>query len=546
MSLALAVALLFTLADERPLTLLTEPGGPGVTFTFPATDGRLDTGLWFGRGQAVSFEVTGEWTMWEGHFGTSNALGHRYRVGLYGWGALMGRVGGGAEFAVGMGRTVTTDAAGQLYLYPNTGNAGMPGGAGELQITVRGGRPQAEVIADLARQGTRLTVPADKGLVSDLFVEPDQEIVVDAFGEWTMYEGAAPTGPDGDSRRLLADHTPWGRLMMRVGGPDFAAGETYRLASQTTVRVRRGGLLSFAPATGEFAGHPRSGELTVVVRGARQATPELRARAAELAADHERQMAVLRLAQYRRALVLPPAAASPELMRAAQAQAEVLAIGRGTPQTARGRVVGFAGQPLAELAHGYTDGVRAIDGLWQTVRGRRALADTRATAVGVGVAAGVCLVLTGELPYKGHLPQAAVWPADGANGLPGEWSGQEEPPVVPVDLPRPFGSLVSLTIPRGLEDVLAARLTTRDGQPVPLYIAEPEAGGDTLVLVPLLSLRMHETYDAEVEFVSEGEANSVKWRFTIGRPEALPLALPRLDDPANPPIDLGRPPAAAS
>ncbi|MBI5834400.1 MAG: hypothetical protein HZB16_19050 [Armatimonadetes bacterium] len=549
MSAATLFALMLSLVGARGpvMSVGAEPAGPAVTLIFPAKSQRLETGLWLARGESLSFAVEGEWTMWAGHFGRSNAIGHRYRVGLYGWGCLMARIGGGGEFSVGTGRTLTADASGALVLYPNLGAVGMTEGDGELKVTIRGGRPEGQVIAELAAKGAQVQVPAaGDGTIADLYVEAGQEVRFDAFGQWRMYADGQLLGPDGDLRRRIADGVAWGRLMVRFGGPGFGVGEWQQVGGQRVVRAKQSGLVQFRPAVGQYEGHERSGALTVVVRGAQPATPELRRRAEVAAQDYERQMAYLRLCQYRRALMLPAPATSPELMRAAQAQAEYLAgLAPTAPaaQAARERVAGFGGQFLSEASHGYTDGVRAVDGLWQTVRQRMALADPRATAVGVGVASGqtpVCVVVTGALPNKSRLPDAAVYPADNAAGVPGTWNGLEEPALVPADQPRPYGCPVSLTVPTGIDLVAAATLVDRLKQPVACSLQGPPKGGATAVLVPLAPLKEHETYTATMTVVSGGKNKVATWRFTCGLPDGEPIARPRLDDPANPKCGLER------
>lgn len=554
------------------LLLAGPPTGEPVVLTFPAATGRLDTGLYVTRGESLSFEATGEWTMWDGHFGRSNALGHRYRVGLYGWGQLMARIGSGAEVAIGTRKTFTAADSGALYLYPNLGTAGMPAPAGELQVGIRGGRPVGTVIDALAAQGIKLTLPADGAFVP-VWVDPDHDVRFDVFGEWTMYEGGRPLTANGDAALRLPDGAPLGQLQVRCAGPTFGYGDWQPVGSQRTWHPRRAGLLELRPAVGPYAGHTRGGSLTVIVRGGHGATEAEAAVAARGAQDYERGMAYLRLCQYRRQLLLPRPACSPALMKAAQAHAEYLAardtrghaedpptLGyTGAGPLERALAMGFplrAGDPLAgailgEGLHGYTDGLRAIDGLWATVGQRAVMADPAATEVGVGVASGrqpVCVLLLGTRP--GALPKhsvAAAWPSDGQSGVAPSWSGREEPAVLPDDVPRPVGPLLSLTLEGKVEQVSPAELSDERDHKLPVLQPSPVTVklGTTVYVVPRAPLRSQQTYHLSLAAVVDGQPRTFAWRFITGSGALPPLAAPRLDDPANPPLSLDRwvPPA---
>ncbi|NUQ01279.1 MAG: hypothetical protein HUU35_15640, partial [Armatimonadetes bacterium] len=259
-------------------------------FTFAAAQERLDTGLYVQRGERLEIEARGSWTMWAGHYGRSNADGHRYRAGVYGWGRLMARVGSGEEISIGTHKAWTSPNEGLLVLYPNLGELGLRGGEGQLEIDVTGGTRVEQVIASLSKAGECVTVPAD-GTMTDLYVEEGQLVTIHAFGEWRMFEHGPLLTPDGDLTRRLPDGTPWGRLVARVGAPTFSVGETYPTGARRELRPARSGMLELSPAVGPYAGHARSGNLTVVVRGARRASPEDRAAAQRAAADYERSLA---------------------------------------------------------------------------------------------------------------------------------------------------------------------------------------------------------------------------------------------------------------
>ena len=533
-----------------------------ATLTMPASGGRLSTGLYVQRGESVSVAADGAWTMWAGHFGRSNALGHRYRVGLHGWGQLMARVGDGPEIAVGTAKTFTSATAGPLFLFPNTGDAGMPAPEGELRVTIRGGQPVDQVVAALAADGVQVEATASGG-VAPVYVEAGREVRLDAFGEWTMYEGGEPVSADGDPRRRLPDGTRWGRLSVRVGGPSFGVGPWQAVGSQGVYRPVRSGLLELAPAVGHFAGHTRAGTLTVVVRGGQPATDERR-RAAETAAqDYERESGCVRLAQYRKLLGVPEPVCSPPLMKAAQAHAEYLAARSqrghledpptlgytGRAPLDRATAMGFKGQMVTEAVHGLTDALVAVDSLWNTLGQRPALADPGALSVGVGVARGktaAFVLLVGvaadQTAKPGPRSAAAVYPADAQRGLPLAWSGLEEPPVLPADLPRPLGPPVSLST--NLEDAAFddPRLLDRLEQRVPTTLVGPVTtpGGTTLLLVPLAPLRPNETYRARVSLRAGETRRVVEWRFTTGATDLPPLPAPHLGDPTNPPVRLDR------
>jgi uncharacterized protein YkwD len=541
---------------------------PTAVLVFPAAAGRLDTGVFVARGETVKINADGEWTMWAGHYGLSNALGHRYRQGVYFWGQLMARVGGGGEIAIGTGRSFAASDSGELILYPNTGDLGIPAGDGQLTITIWGGRPVSAVVAELSAAGQAVTVPAaGEGVITDLWVEAGQPLRVDAFGQWRMFDGGPLLGPEGDPRRNLADGTAWGRLTARVGGPSFADSEPVSVGAQSVWRPTTSGLLALQAAVGEYAGHPREGSLTVIVRGAQPATEAQKAAAERAAQDRQRLLACLRLRQYRRHLRLGELAASPALMKAAQAHAEYLAaagrLGHDEQPTVQGYTgvgafdravdMGFRGRLLNEGIHGYTDGLMAIDGLWNTIHQRLALTDPTANVVGVGVAKGAVaafVVLTGSVQAPATKPtvrakqaDAATWPADGEVGATTRWSGLEEPSALPAGATGPFGPPLSLTILSGeIERLEQAVLLDGHDRPLPTYALGPELdpGHHTVCLVPQAPLATDESFTCRFKVIVGGVARTADWRFSTGSGTLSPFVAPRLGDPANPTFSLDR------
>ncbi len=548
------------------LPLVTAAGSQPTSFVFPAAQERLDTGLWFSRGNTVEVNATGEWTMWAGHYGKSNANGHRFRAGLYGWGRLMARVGSGQEISIGTQKRFTASDSGPLFLYPNAGEYGVRGGAGELQITVLGGTPVKEVIARLSETGVRVTVPADQGLITDVFVEDDQTVSIDAFGEWRMFENGPLLTAHGDLKRFLADGTPWGRLVARFGGTTFATGETYAIGASRQVRPNLGGLLELQPAVGPYYGQQRTGSLEVVIRGARLATDRDRQRADRRAADVERTLGFLRIHQLRHALSLPVAFGDPALMRAAQSHAEYLARhGGGHEQVAeqpgftgvtpaeRAAAAGFRGEVAGELIHGYTTGQQSIDGLWSTVYHRVPLVDPAATAYGVGVAKGsrpYYVVVAGvpavPPPDPTKVPEIATYPQDQQVSVPWSWSGLESPTALPADATGPVGYPISATLTRrNLTKVVKAELADRDGRPLPVWVIAPDRDPHrrlraSLFIVPRQPLEKQRTYYCAISVETDQGPLDYQWRFTTGLTETpLPVDV-RLGNPSSPKVDLGR------
>lgn len=540
-------------AQERP----TSPPATGLTLTFPASQGRLETGLYFRRGEPISVAAQGSWSMWGGHFGLSNAYGHRFRAGQYGWGCLMARIGSGDVLAVGTRNTWTASCFGTLVLYPNTGPYGVQDGQGELTLQITGGRPVEQVIDELvADDGLKLTLPAEVTEVPTGVYLPAGELVkIDAFGEWRMYPDGPLLTADGDGSRQLPNGQPWGRLMVRTGGQDFAVGEAQYVGQTTELRPKVGGILWLGPNIGDYTGQERSGKLTVVIRGGQPASRELTGRADRTAADYERTLAFLRIHQYRRAMELPDPVCSPELMRAAQQQASLLAAGQassGTPLE-RARAAGFKGTDVRECVHGYVAGIKAIDGLWNTVYQRAALVGPERRAVGIGVAKGVravCVVMVGAAPglpeVAGKVPELAAYPPHRGIDLPGSWSGQEKPSPLPSGAAAPLGAPVSVTLTHGkLLKVRRFELKNGRGETIPrellLLGADPaKLLAESVFLLPQEPLTPQTTYAclAQVE-TSDGPVR-LEWRFTTGRPGALPLAIPDPKSPAGPEVDLGR------
>ncbi|MCC7495460.1 MAG: CAP domain-containing protein [Fimbriimonadaceae bacterium] len=537
-------------------------------FEFAAAQGRLDTGLWVERGESIEVKASGAWTMWAGHYGKSDANGHRFRVGVHSWGRLMGQLGSGQPVAIGTQRQWLASESGQLVLFPHTGAYGLRGGDGALKIEVIGGRPVSEVLSKLAAEGTQVTLPAgSNGLITDLYASPDEVIQIDAFGWWTMFDGGPLWTADGDINRLVGNSIPWGRLVARFGGPTFSLSEDYAIGQSRAIRSGLGGILALFPQTAEFAGHVRSGELQVVVRGGRPATAADRLRSLQQTTDRERSIAFLRLHKLRHSLSLPAAWCSPELMRAAQAHAEYLAA-RGQESHAeqpgeagfsaatpaeRAKAAGFDGSAVTELIHGYTEGQRAIDGLWATVYHRMPLLDPAATAIGIGIAGGkapVCVVLSGvpatQRPDITKVPELATYPQDQQVQIPTTWNGLEEPSALAADAARPVGYPISATLTTtNIQKVLVARLADLDGVEVPCHLLAPGSDPQQMLrasafLVPREPLKRQETYQVMVRLAGEQGVFTKQWRFTTGYGSTPLAGDAQLGNPSNPAIVLGR------
>ncbi len=541
--------------------LLCVAPSPTRELTFEAAAGRLVTGVFVERGDLLDIRADGAWTMWGGHFGMSNAEGHRFRAGLFGWGRLMARVGAGQEISVGVHSRWTSADRGELVLYPNLGEYGVRDGRGALKVSVTGGRPVAQVVASLARSGVRIEVPAAATEIgTGVFVQDGDQLSVDAFGEWRMYDDGPWLSPAGDLRRLISEGIPWGRLVARFGGPTFAVGETFTVGPQREIRPRRGGLLYLGPAVGEYAGHARGGTLTVVVRGGAAATAEQAVAAQHRAEDYERTRAFLRLHEFRLAMGLPPAECDPVLMRAAQAHAVYLArhgldghaetAGQDgfTGVTPAERTNGFSGR-VAELVHGYTDGVTAVDGLLTAVYHRLPLMDPAATRYGVGVARSarpICVVVAGAPPGEARAAGPVVCPRDRQVYVPPSWSGLEDPSPLPAGAVGPVGFPIALVSPgtpiTAVEEAVV--LDSRD-QPVECWLLRPGSDPaklltDAVVLIPRRPLDPQRQYTVNLRArTAEGQITRT-WRFSTGYGGRLLPGDPQLDNPANPVIDLGR------
>lgn len=545
------------------LWLAVHASADPAVFKIAAADGRLNTGLFVRRGETISIEASGRWTMWGGHFGLSNAFGHRFRVGQYGWGQLMARVGAGAELAVGTRLTWTSAVAGLLVLYPNTGEYGVRDGQGELTVRVTGGRPIEEEIVSYGPDVIRITVPADSdGVVTDVVVDSRQPVQIDAFGEWRMHETGPPLPPEGDLTRLLSNGIPWGRLVAQLGGPSFAVGQSYPVGQSALLRPELGGVLHLRANVGEYAGHRREGALLVTIRGVRRGTPDELVAADRAAQDYERSRAFLRYHQYRLRLRLPEVRCDAALMRAAQAHAEYLArtgaVGHeetpgepgftGATPAERAEAAGLDGELAAEAVHGYTDGVEAVDGLWRTVYHRLGFLDARATRVGVGIASGrrpACVVLTGvptQADKSDPPPAAVMFPKDQQTGVPVAWNGIEQPSPFAEPPAGPVGFPLSLTLTDGeVDGPVSADLRDARGNPVPAMVISPQNDPHrllraTVAVVPTAPLQPLTSYGCRVRIGHQ----TYTWSFTTGTGGSPILPPVTLGAPANPPIDLGR------
>ena len=537
---------------------------------FPAGAGRLPTGLYVHRGDQIHIVALGEWTMWEGHFAPVNAAGHRYRAGNVSWGRLTARIGLGPEIAVGTERSWSASAPGELVLYPYVGDLGLKSPAGKLSLTIEGGTPVEQVIDELAKDGVKLTIPASGGpTITDLWVDPGETVEVDAFGEWTMWPQGTPVSATGDFDHRLEAGVPWGRLMARFGGPDFSTDPDYEVGVSRQLRPERGGLLEFRPAVGEYGAYQRSGQLTVVVRGARVADDRTRARAAREAEDYERAIGFLRVYQARKALALPDAFTAPALMRAAQAHAEYLAAHgggheeeagqtgfTGTTAAERATAAGFHGEVAGELIHGDLAGLDAVDGLWSTIYHRVPFLDPAVTAYGTGVAKGparIAFVVLAAVPTTqsaeppARLPAVTTYPLRDQVRVPASWSGLESPSPFEPTTPRPVGYPISVTLTGAdIAEVVDASLETIRGVPVPILVVAPGADPAGLLRATAF-LIAREAMDPETGYkvsitlkTTAGDEISESWGFTTGLGQRPFLTVPRLGHPANPPIDLGR------
>lgn len=552
------------------LALVWPAAAAPLKLEFPASAGRLVTGLYIHRGDELHITAEGQWTMWDGHFAPVNAAGHRYRTKNINWGRLTARVGTSPEVAVGTERTWSALEPGELVLYPFLGDLGLKAPSGTLQITIEGGTPTADVIQQLASEGVKLTLPAaGEPLITNLWVDPGKDVSIDAFGEWRMWPLGEPLTASGDFGRRLVSGVPWGRLLARVGGPQFATEPDYEIGVSRTIRPERGGLLELRPAVGEYGGYPRSGELTVVVRGARHAEDRLVAKAGRDAADYERSIGFLRLHQARRALGLPDAACDAALMRAAQAHADYLAAHggghdevegqsgfTGVSAADRAKAAGFAGEVIGELIHGYTSGLEAVDGLWGTIYHRVPLLDPAATAYGVGVAKGertAYVVVAGvpaappEATATARLADVAVFPVADQVRVPTSWSGVEIPSPLDPSVPRPVGYPLSITLTRAdIAEVVEASLSTARKVDVPIWVVAPGSDPARLLrasafLVPEEPLDPETGYVVDVTLkTTAGDEVKHTWGFTTGLGQRPFLTVPRLGHPANPPLDLGR------
>lgn len=537
------------------LLLLAAPSEPRQeTFVFPAEAGRIYTGIYIERGERVKITADGAWTMWAEEFGRSNAIGHRFRVGNFGWGRLMGRVGSGEELSVGTSLDWTSSESGVLVLYPNVGDYGIRGGDGALTITVTGGTPLEEHLERLAADGARVSVPADtRGLITDVYVRQGDEISIDAFGEWRMYEDGPLVTAAGDLSRRLADTTPWGRLTARVGGPTFAGGEDYDLGEGRIIRPRRNGLLELRPKVGPYAGHRRSGRIEVIIRGGTPADERLRAAAATEAASYERALGFLHVHQYRRHLSLAPSYAEPALMRAAQAHAEALARGEADELRPRLGEEGFAGELTGVAVHGYTDGVAAVDGFWRAPYHRAMIAEPDARAVGVGVARGeraAFVLLLGRSEnapaHQVPVPEVALFPKAGQTNVTTSWTGRSDPSPFPEPPPGAVGFPASATFTTTtVTAIRSARMADTRGQQVACLPLGPGADPHdrlrrTVFVLPLAPLTQLETYEVQMAVDTPDGPREVSWRFTCGLDREAVLPAPQLNQPSNPVIDLGR------
>ena len=129
--------------NDAPTGVAATTGSPG-SVTVEAARGWTDTGITVRRGQRVSFTTTGkvafrsggETVGPDGNFNESKAGAPVPAAGI---GALIGRVGNGAPFAIGANsQALTMPAAGRLFLGVNDADTGDNSGNFSVTISTTG------------------------------------------------------------------------------------------------------------------------------------------------------------------------------------------------------------------------------------------------------------------------------------------------------------------------------------------------------------------------------------------------------------------------
>ncbi len=502
---------------------------------------KQSTGVYVMPGEQITIKSEGRWSLWD-KYTPATADGHPFRANDFGnWGVLLGQIGSGEIFVVGVNKTITSTNEGILYLFPNKGNFLIENPSGQLSVSITGGRELALYINSIKNRATQYTYkPADGILVTQVYVRAGESIEIFATGSWTMWEGTYPM-VNAEGHEFVADGVEWGKLFGGVGSSEGIMIETFRVGEKCVFTPTKSGILSFYPYINNYVSS-RNGSMDIYILGGTQVTNELKVQADNgVLADLNSRVAA-RISAFRQAAGLSPVEISLPLSQSALDHAKYMILNGVFERNQVEGNPGYTGATPEEraAARGFNDRVReifcqtedierAVDIFIDSVYHRVRLLDPNIKYIGYGSFNDQNqkkhVFVLGYASSDIELTQDYIlYPVADSTSVPSSWSGLENPDPLPNGAMKPTGYPISITYKNQLIRVTKSELKDSAGRVVPVFLITPDTdingkNTNSVFIIPRTPLRSGEIYTAVVEAVCRvGDTESpisTTWSFTI-------------------------------
>jgi uncharacterized protein YkwD len=177
---------------------------------------------------------------------------------------------------------------------------------------------------------------------------------------------------------------------------------------------------------------------------------------------------------------------------------------------------GYAAAAASEVAASVSPGTEGVRYLWDLPYHRLGLMHPHAVAAGWGhadVAGRVATVGVLVYDFGAAAPERVRSPAAGQR-VPGSWSGEEFPDVLPSGAPRPVGFPIMVVFSGARAvDLLDARVTDAGGREVSHYVVPQIYEHDYVAIVPASPLAPGMRYRVRLELIVAGNQVLEEWEF---------------------------------
>jgi uncharacterized protein YkwD len=147
-------------------------------FVVKSDQGETIYPLWVEKGETITFQVSGSWSMWHPQWARTDWKGHSSfeKINGHYLGALMGAIGAEKPFPVDDGLEYTSPVSGRLILYPNRGDYKHLKSTGSVTVAIDGGR---RVTAAEAEKQMGWDIPLlDTARDADYMTEAEKDVVL--------------------------------------------------------------------------------------------------------------------------------------------------------------------------------------------------------------------------------------------------------------------------------------------------------------------------------------------------------------------------------